>query len=191
MATVLPEAPDGHIWLSPTPRSLRQRPRWRRRLGTVAVVVAGLAVYRAIGWLPIWLQSLLWLCLLVGVGVYCRRHPFRLLGPVLPYDLVRTARQRRFFLLRAVYATMLLLVLAWIYLSAFRSQGGLAVLLQGGTFHIHETAAFAEGFFLTFSAIQFLAVLLFTPVYIAGAIIEEKDRRTMEYLLTTDLQSRE
>lgn len=169
----------------------RQQSRWRRRLAILAVFLAVLVAHRVIGGLAVWLQAVLWLCLLAGATLYLRRHPIRLLGPVLPYDLVRTARQRRFFMLRAVYATMLLLVLAWIYVSSFRAQGGLAVLLQGGAFDIHETAAFAEAFFLAFSGVQYLAVLLFTPVYVAGAIIEEKDRRTLEYMLTTDLLSRE
>ena len=36
-----------------------------------------------------------------------------------------------------------------------------------------------------------LAVALLTPAYVAGAIADEKDRKTLEFLLATDLRSRE
>src|SRR5262249_11299519 len=43
------------------------------------------------------------------------RAPMALFGPVLFYDLVRTARRPRYFLLRTLYATGLLLLLCWVY----------------------------------------------------------------------------
>ena len=39
--------------------------------------------------------------------------------------------------------------------------------------------------------VQLLVVLILTPAYLAGAIAEEKDRKTLEFLLATDLRSRE
>src|SRR2546430_14080099 len=39
--------------------------------------------------------------------------------------------------------------------------------------------------------VQPLAVTILTPAYVAGAIAEEKDRKTMEFLLATDLRNRE
>jgi ABC-type transport system involved in multi-copper enzyme maturation permease subunit len=39
--------------------------------------------------------------------------------------------------------------------------------------------------------IQFLTVAVLTPAYTAGAIAEEKDRKTLEFLLATDLYNRE
>ena len=38
---------------------------------------------------------------------------------------------------------------------------------------------------------QYLAVFLLTPIYTAGVIAEEKDRRTLDLLLTTRLTNRE
>src|SRR5262249_39200661 len=54
-----------------------------------------------------------------------------------------------------------------------------------------EMAVFAESFFGTFMWIQFLVVILLTPAYTAAAIADEKDRKTLEFLLATDLENRE
>jgi ABC-type transport system involved in multi-copper enzyme maturation permease subunit len=52
-------------------------------------------------------------------------------------------------------------------------------------------AQFAASFFFTFAIVQFLVLGLLTPVYTASAIAEEKDRKTLEFLLATDLGNRE
>jgi ABC-type transport system involved in multi-copper enzyme maturation permease subunit len=54
-----------------------------------------------------------------------------------------------------------------------------------------EMARFAETFFSTFMIVQLLVVLLLTPAYTAGVIAEEKDRKRVEFLLSTDLKNRE
>src|SRR5262249_25579729 len=54
-----------------------------------------------------------------------------------------------------------------------------------------EAAEFAEAFFLAFMATQMGLVFLLTPVLTAGAIAEEKQRRTLDGLLTTHLRDRE
>src|SRR5262249_52125291 len=55
----------------------------------------------------------------------------------------------------------------------------------------HVLADVASSFFLTFLAVQWLAAFVVTPAYTAGAIAEEKDCKTLEFLLATDLSSRE
>jgi ABC-type transport system involved in multi-copper enzyme maturation permease subunit len=50
---------------------------------------------------------------------------------------------------------------------------------------------FAEGFALTFFLVQATIVLLLTPVFVAGAIFEERETRSGEVLLTTELTRRE
>ena len=52
-------------------------------------------------------------------------------------------------------------------------------------------ARFAEAFFSTFICVQLAAVMLLTPAYTAGAIADEKDRKTLEFVLATDLRNRE
>ena len=49
----------------------------------------------------------------------------------------------------------------------------------------------AESFALTFFMVQATVVLLLTPVFVAGAIFEERETRSGEVLLTTELTRRE
>src|SRR5207302_11017958 len=46
-------------------------------------------------------------------------------------------------------------------------------------------------FFSSFTVVQLIAVFLLTPSYVAGSIAEEKERKTLEFLLATDLRNRE
>src|SRR5262245_17811533 len=108
-----------------------------------------------------------------------------LFGPVLFYDLVRSSRRGRNVLLRVLYAAALLFALATLYLNYDPFDGDPFSRSPRGL------ASFAEAFFCTFVGVQFGAVLLLTPAYFAGAIAEEKDRKTLEFLLATDLHSRE
>ncbi|MFT3882034.1 MAG: ABC transporter permease subunit [Gemmatales bacterium] len=50
---------------------------------------------------------------------------------------------------------------------------------------------FAELFSYMYLFIQYLLVLIMTPAYVGSAIAEEKERRTLEFLLATDLRSQE
>jgi ABC-type transport system involved in multi-copper enzyme maturation permease subunit len=54
-----------------------------------------------------------------------------------------------------------------------------------------HAAQMAENFFSMFMIVQLALVVLLTPAYVAGAISEEKDRKTMEFMLATDLHNRE
>src|SRR5207248_6767348 len=109
--------------------------------------------------------------------------------PVLPYDLVRTARRSRSFLIRCVYVTALLAVLFLLYSEWFGDSSGLlASLLEDHHVPQAKMAGFADAFFTRFLALQLGAVLLLTPVYTASALAEQKERKTLDYLLTTDLR---
>jgi ABC-type transport system involved in multi-copper enzyme maturation permease subunit len=131
-------------------------------------------------------QVVLGAVLLLGLGVVLRRGWLRLFGPVLFYELVRTARRSRYVALRSLYACLLLLVLLSVYLS-FKGQ----LAPSGGGLNSPAMARFAASFFYTFMTVQFAAALLLTPAYVAGAVAEEKDRGTLEFLLATDLRGRE
>lgn len=105
-------------------------------------------------------------------------NPF---GPIFPYDLIRMARRGRYIWLRALYCLGLL---GLMYLT-YRSQ-------PFGEFAPPQMlAAFAEKFFFLFMFAQFIVVLLITPAYVGDAISEEKERQTIDYLLTTHLKDRE
>jgi len=109
----------------------------------------------------------------------------RLFGPLLWWELVRVARQRRWLVLRSCYAVTLLLLLSAIYCywtwDMPRGQNPSASALT----------RFAEMFFFTFMCAELTAVLILTPVYTAGAIAHEKECQTLEFLLAADLHRRE
>src|SRR5207253_2813752 len=108
----------------------------------------------------------------------------RVCGPLLFYDLIRIARRTRYFLLRLLYALLLGFMLCWLYVM-------LSVSGQKTALSASEMARFAESFFSTFVFVQFAVISLLTPAYTAGAIAEEKERRTLEFVLATDLRNRE
>jgi ABC-type transport system involved in multi-copper enzyme maturation permease subunit len=135
---------------------------------------------------------------LVSLAILSRRGWLQLCGPVLFYDLVRLARRNRYFLIRVLYIGTIILLLLWQYNDTFISQrmpwgwpGGRMRFAGSGSASAAEGAVFAEQFFNKFMVFQFALVMLLTPVYTAGAIAEEKDRRTLEFLLSTDLANRE
>jgi ABC-type transport system involved in multi-copper enzyme maturation permease subunit len=145
--------------------------------GVVAAIWYGGAWPRAF-------QVLAWGGLLVAWAVLLRRGWVKLFGPVLFYDLVRIARRTRYTWLRVVYAIFLLLILWSVYANH-------ASRWDRTEMDYKATAAFAESFFRAFIIVQFVAVGLLTPAYTAGAIADEKERKTLEFLLATDLENRE
>jgi ABC-type transport system involved in multi-copper enzyme maturation permease subunit len=126
----------------------------------------------------LWLQ---WLAVLIGLRV---GGFFLLFGPVLYYDLVRAARRRRQIILRCVYAFLLLFLICWVYMMWVMDR-------PGGQLTAQQMPLFASSFFYMFMVVQFVAVVILTPAYTAGAIAEEKDRKTLEFMLATDLRNRE
>ncbi len=60
-----------------------------------------------------------------------------------------------------------------------------------GEVTISEMARFAEGLFWSFAITQAVTVLLLTPVMMAGVIADEKQRRTLHYLMASRLSSAE
>lgn len=127
--------------------------------------------------------SALWLGYFVAVVISSWLGWLKLFGPVLFYDMVRTARRSRYLLMRLFYALLLLVILCVIF---FTSR----------EMHLHrddrrETAILAETFFTAFMIVQLILVVLLTPAYVAGAIAEEKDRKTLEFMLATDLNNGE
>jgi ABC-type Na+ efflux pump permease subunit len=138
------------------------------------------------------------------------RRPLGLFGPVLFYDLVRQSRRSRYILLRCLYAFVLAFILYWLYYHTFvapstapraprwtaRTYVPGRGMMPGGP-PVPQTpnrvllTAFAEEFFNRFMVLQFTLVLVLTPVYAASSITEEKERKTLEHLLATDLSDRE
>jgi ABC-type transport system involved in multi-copper enzyme maturation permease subunit len=183
---------------------------WEWIFAATLIFIAGL-LFLFSKQIPVSFQIGIWGLCCIALAFLCRGGWIRLFGPVLFYDLVRTGRRTRNILLRCVYALALLLVLYTVYLefansvemiqaNGFPGFGGSRVGVFIGQqmttnlrnqLLVQALAKFAESFFIMFMEVQFIGVFLLTPAFAAGAIAEEKDRRTLEYLLATDLDNRE
>jgi ABC-type transport system involved in multi-copper enzyme maturation permease subunit len=133
---------------------------------------------RRLGW-PLQIGFLLALAAIEAALIHHRWR--RLCGPVLFYDVVRTARQGRYALARVAYAIVLFCMLNLL------AQSWMHGVRLSGT----DLSQLADSFFSTLLMIQFVVIVALTPAYAAGSITEEKERKTVEYLLATDLSSRE
>lgn len=164
------------------------RQSWQERFGIGLLLLAAVVLLWAGRRLPLASQVVLWGGLIVALAGLARRGWLRLFGPVLFYDLVRLGRRSRYIVLRCLYIGFLLLLLFWVY-----SMWDLESRYQYGrsTPRANEMARFAESFFFTLMTVQLAVVLILTPAYLAGAIAEEKDRKTLEFMLATDLRNRE
>jgi ABC-type transport system involved in multi-copper enzyme maturation permease subunit len=104
-----------------------------------------------------------------------------ILGPIFTADLVTSSRRTRYFLWRIAYGLVLLLTL-WTNYEAVTFRGQV---------NINTAANFAESFFGSFAYMQVLAILAIGPAMAGGSIAQERERRTLEYLLATDLTTTE
>jgi ABC-type transport system involved in multi-copper enzyme maturation permease subunit len=116
----------------------------------------------------------------------------RLFGPILFYDLLSSSRRGRHILFRLLYAVVLLTLLLLLY----QEEVGRRKIKLWEDWRVPHTQRaevlrFNEAFFQRFMFVQFAVILLLTPGVSGGAIAEEKERRTLEFLLTTDIRSHE
>lgn len=116
-------------------------------------------------------------------------RPPSLFGPVLYSDLVRSARRGRMTLLRCLYALAMLGMLFAFYCKWFLPQNGGSWL--NPSIPPDEQARFAEAFFQALAVVQYVAAVLLTPVCTAGALADEKERTTLDFLLASDLSGAE
>src|SRR5260370_2198512 len=168
-------------WVRHTVGWSNSRQSWEERIG-VSILIAGIA---GLWWygsrLSAVQQVLLWSFFALTAAILLRRGWLKLFGPVLFYDMVTSARRARYFALRCSYAGLLFLFLFIAFVTT--RTGGLTPEQQAGRF--------AQNYFETFMMIQIIAVLLLTPAYVAGSVADEKVKKTLEFLLATDLRNRE
>ena len=115
-----------------------------------------------------------------------------LIGPLFTFELIHLARRGLQPRLRGMLVALLLLGLFIVYLSNFPSVDPFDLLMgDPGSRPRNRMARFGEEFMVMFLTVQLIAVTLLAPVYCAGGIIEEKDRKTLEFLQASQLTSRE
>lgn len=123
------------------------------------------------------------------LAVLFRRAWLTLLGPLVAHEIIRTTRRSHFNLLRIpVYCLLVLMpvnLVLWMLAKEFAHEPTQFTVSTG------EMFAFAGLFVYSFLIGQLLLLTLLTPGYLASIIPEEKERGTLEFLLTTDLRNRE
>jgi ABC-type transport system involved in multi-copper enzyme maturation permease subunit len=98
--------------------------------------------------------------------------PILMVGPLFEFEWLRVNQQGRLDLLRRVYAFILILEML--------------ALDSGETGAVY---AFAQRWIYLFLVQQFALIVILTPVFLAGAIGDEKSRGSLQFLLITDLNS--
>jgi ABC-type transport system involved in multi-copper enzyme maturation permease subunit len=115
-------------------------------------------------------------------------------SPIIFVELVAASRRLRYRLAWVALTLVLLAGLGLDFVVATRDWwwdvSSRPALVQG-LIPPQVLAASSARFFSTFTFLQVLAVLVLTPVYTAGAIAQEKQRRNLDLLLITDLNSAE
>ena len=121
-------------------------------------------------------------------GLLARNTVGNLFGPVFVYEITRLGRRRSTFGLRILYVVVVLLILGTMYASWLDDLRyyGPDITIEPG-----QLARFANEFFTVFVVFQFCVAAFLTPAYVAGTIADEKERKTLEFLLATDLEPRE
>jgi ABC-type transport system involved in multi-copper enzyme maturation permease subunit len=113
-------------------------------------------------------------------------------GPIFYHDLVRLARKGRSTMLRCVYIFAGCLALLITYVQRVPNHDLLRHPFDAsGTVETAVLANFAVYFVVAFLIVQTAFVFLVTPAYMAGAVIEERERGTLDLLLTTHVTDRE
>jgi ABC-type transport system involved in multi-copper enzyme maturation permease subunit len=105
------------------------------------------------------------------------------------YDLVRTTRRGRPAALRAGYALVLLVALGGVFVRWFPGSLAPARLFAPSELTPKQAAAFALDFATAFLCVQLGAAVLLTPAAAAGAVAEERQRGTLDFLLVSHLSS--
>lgn len=113
-------------------------------------------------------------------------------GPLFKWELVRLARRGQDARARFILAVALLFVLTAFTLIWFPHTDPSELFFgTSQTVTLNDSAKFADSFALTFILAQLAVLVLLAPAYAAGAISEEKEKKTFTFLLVSDLTNRE
>lgn len=114
------------------------------------------------------------------------RHWF---GPLPGWEMVRLARGGQQVRWRTITCGLFLVSLFFVYSNSFPGLDPFALgsLDTGIRVAPRDSAAFSARVLYVFMMLQLTMVVLLTPVYVIGGITEEYQRKTMDYLLATEL----
>ncbi len=108
-------------------------------------------------------------------------------GPVFDVELLTLARRKRYYALRFIYGLLLLYFIwqnTWSWTS-FTNRPGTVTLSY------RELSQIGQQIFTTFAFTQAIVILLIAPAQVAGVVADERQRKTLHYLLASRLTSPE
>jgi ABC-type transport system involved in multi-copper enzyme maturation permease subunit len=118
-----------------------------------------------------------------------------MLGPVLYLELLLAGRRGKQYIFRWIYATWLTLQLLAIfsyYWTAYRTRSLFFYAAYGyNRPDFGASGEFATGMVGTLLVQEWILMALATPAFVAGAITDEKNRGTLQHMLTAHLTSGE
>jgi ABC-type transport system involved in multi-copper enzyme maturation permease subunit len=154
------------------------------------VLVGGTSYFLTLGWLWPEHQPIVAGLVLLLLAIALRRWSSKITGPMFVYDLLRTARRGNSIGHRFLYGSFVLLAIFLLFSARFPVLS-FDEMFSNVSVTKDDLPKLAEAFFALFLCVQIAAVLVVTPAYTAGVIAEEKQRRTLEFILATDLSNRE
>ena len=101
-----------------------------------------------------------------------------LMGPVFRAKMLRTSRQKRYYFLRVVYG---LLLLAIVSIGYERLRHFHAIV------RTRDLSALAAETFVGLAIVRLTTVLLLVPPIFGGAVADEKQRKTLRYIMASQL----
>jgi len=105
-----------------------------------------------------------------------------LIGPAFSREITVAPRQPQFFVFRSLYGGVLLLLICTVWLVVTGNQ----IIRDTGDF-----ARFGNALFQLLAPLQLVVLLFSSAVLAAGAVAQEKDRKTLELLLLTRMTNAE
>jgi ABC-type transport system involved in multi-copper enzyme maturation permease subunit len=106
-------------------------------------------------------------------------------GPVFQVELITASRRRRYYFFRVCYALALLILIWQVYSNSPGYSGGPQV------YSPTRMSQLAKDCFEGFTWIQGITVLFLTPAFFSGVIADERQRKTLHYLLASQLTGSE
>jgi ABC-type transport system involved in multi-copper enzyme maturation permease subunit len=118
-----------------------------------------------------------------------------MVGSVFRLEMLLGGRRSRLYALRWTYVGWLVLQIFFLWVSFMILEMQFTLTVRGSSPSAAVNRASAPGvvgewFASAFVFQQMILLLLATPAFVAGAITDEKRRGTLQYLLTTDLDTR-
>ena len=109
-------------------------------------------------------------------------------GPVFRHEMLSVGRRSRFVVMRTLIGLLMLIVVAISYSAVSETT---RFRQNEGMISIRDISQIMAGFYLTFAFGTIIGVIAITPAIVAGAIASERERKTIEYLFTSQLTNTE